>query len=791
MLKNYLKVVLRNLRQQKFYSIIVMSGLVIGFTFFILGNLYVNFHFSFDQFHQDIERIYLLTRIIPSKNMDERHSFFIDSPVSPLIEQQFPEIEKAIRFIPLSRKIVRYKEKIFNEDKLYITDENFFDFFSLKLLKGNPTEVLKEPNSVVLTVTTAKKYFGDEEPIGKTIDFVVSNISLKVTGICEDIPPNSTLNYTCLVSAATYKGLDDWGVRSTLFVKLKQDTHKENLERSLPDFTKKYTPKYYNNNERLYLFPFKDIHLNSVGFITFLGEQTESKVQFHLILGVSVFLLLIVCINFMNLSTARYLSRAKEVGLRKTLGASRQQLIYQFLGEAILLSLIALPLAIICFEIVKSTFISIIGRNIPLNLLNNPFMLIIMLGVSFLVGVFSGSYPAFFLSKFKPAQVLKGKINTNIKGAVARKILVITQFSLSLIIIVPTMVSIDQFDFLMKKDLGYNRENVITIPVRETFYNRLEPLKIELLKYPKISHLSFANSLPIKWAHEVKVRSEGFLKENALIMKGYWVSYDFIETMGMKLINGRSFSRKFNDENNFVISKTAASALGWEKPIGKTLIVEDVHIKEKKGNVIGVLEDFHFNDVFHPLSPNILILEPKRIYTMFIKVNGTIDSDIVNYIQAKWQSIFPEVPFEYSTLDHIFSESYRGLIKSTETFKIVSMIAIFISCLGLIGLSSYTIERKTKEIGIRKTLGASVSQIINMFVGEFIKFVIIANLIALPIAYFIAHWLLNWAWVYRIKLGIIYFIIAALLSLFSAFISVIPQTVKAATVNPVESLKYE
>ncbi len=418
-------------------------------------------------------------------------------------------------------------------------------------------------------------------------------------------------------------------------------------------------------------------------------------------------------------------------------------------------------------------------------------MLISILGVSFLVGILSGSYPAFFLSKFKPAEVLKGKINTRIKETIARKILVITQFSLSLIIIVPTMVIIDQFDFLMKEDLGYSRENVITIPVREALSNRMEPLKIELLKYPQISHLSFANGLPLKWTHEVKIRPEGFLKEDALIMKGYWVSYDYIKTMGMKLIKGRGFSREFNDKNNVVISKKAASALGWENPIGKPIIVKDMQFKERKGNVIGLLDDFHFNDVFHPLSPNILILEPQRIYYMFIKVNGTIDSDIVKYIQAKWQAILPGVPFEYSTLDYIFNESYRGLVKSTETFKIVSIIAVFISCLGLIGLSSYTIERKTKEIGIRKTLGASVFQIISMFVGEFIKFVVISNIVALPIAYIISHWVLNWAWVYRIKLGIIYFIIAALLSLFSAFISIIFQTVKAATANPVNSLKYE
>lgn len=789
MFKNYVTVAFRNLSQQKLYSMIIISGLVIGLTFFILGTLYVNVHYSFDQFHQDVERTYLLTRIITSNNVDERHSFYVHCPVYPLIKEQFPEIEGAINFIHLGKTIVRYKDNIFVEEKLYTTDENFFNFFSLKLIKGNPAEALKEPNSVVLTATTARKYFGDENPIGKTVDFVSSKRSFRVTGVSQDIPQNSTLDYSFLVSTTTYKWLDDWEVRSTIFVKLRRNAHLENFERKLPGFTKQYIPKYFDNKERLYLFPFKDIHLNSIGFIGPLREKTESPIQFYFIVGVSVFLLLIVCINFMNLSTARYVNRAKEIGLRKTMGATRNQLIYQFLGEAILLSFIALPLSILCFEIIKPIFISILGRNISLNLFKNPLMLIIILAVSFLVGIFSGSYPAFFLSKFKPAEVLKGKINTNIKGTMARKILVITQFSLSLIIIIPTMVSTRQFDFLMKKDLGYNRENVIMTSIWETHGDRVEPLKNELLKHPKISHVSFANGLPINWGHEVKARPEGISKENASIMKGYWVTYDFIELFKMKIIKGRSFSREFYDENSFVISKTAALAFGWENPIGKSLIVDD--IEEKKGTVIGMVDDFHFDNVFFPLSPNILILEPRWIYRMYIRVNDTISSDITNYIRAKWQTILPDVPFEYSTLDHIFKESYRGMIKSAETFKIVSIIAIFISCLGLIGLSSYTIERKTKEIGIRKTLGASVFQIINMFAAEFLKLVIISNLVALPIGYFISQWLLNWAWVDRISLGIIFFIIAALLSLLSALISVIPQTVKAATENPVKALKYE
>jgi putative ABC transport system permease protein len=786
---NYLHVALRNIRKNALYSMIIISGLVIGLTFFILGVLYVNYHFNFDKFQKDLDRIYLLTRVITSSNVKDRNSFYVHCPAYPLLKEHFPEIDEALRFIPLGRNALRWKDKTLFEDKIYAVDDNFFTFFSLKLQQGNATEVLREPNSVVLTASTARKYFGDEDPLGKTLDLVSAGRPLKVTGITEDLPLNSSLDYTLLVSASTYQWLNNWEARTLLFVKLKKDSPIESVNSRLPGFTLKYAPVYAKNNERLYLFPFKDLHFRSIDFLSPLGDKVESPVQFYFIIGVSVFLLLIVCINFMNLSTARYMNRAKEVGLRKTLGASRNQLILQFLGESILLALIALPLSILFFEILKPVFLSLIGRNIRLSLFQNPFMLILILGVTLLVGFFSGSYPALFLSRFKPIEVLKGKISTGIKGAPLRKILVVTQFLLSLVLIIPTLVIISQFDFLMKKDLGYNRENVLMVSIPDNQGPRVEVLRNELLKHPRISQVAFANGIPINWAHEVKVRGEGISKENALNMKGYWVTYDFIELFKMKIVQGRSFSREFQDKDNFVISQAAAKELGWENPLGKSLSVTDP--RNKSGTVIGVVEDFHFNNLFFPISPNILILEPRWIYRMYIRVQDANSTGIIDYIRTTWQHILPDVPFEYSTLDHIFTESYRSMIKSAETFKLVSIIAIFISCLGLIGLSSYTIERKTKEIVIRKTLGASVFQIIRLFVAEFIRLVIMANLVALPIAYFISSWFLNWAWAYRIKLGMIYFIIAALLSLVSAFISIIPQTLRAATANPAKSLKYE
>lgn len=787
MLKNYLLVSSRNIRQQKLYSIIIISGLVVGLTMFILGALFADFHFGFDQFHKDIDRTYLLTRIITSKNVDERHTFFVHSPVYSLIKEKFPEIDEAIRVIPLGRRIVHHNREVFYENEVMTADENFFSFFSFKLLMGNPEQALKAPNSVVLTKSGAKKYFGNEDPIGKILDVDIDGKkSLMVTGVTEDIPKDSTIEYSLLISAKTFNWLESWKLQTTIFVKLKKVTAPENVAGRLPQFTREHLPLYDDNNERVYLFPFENLHLGTVDFLGPYGLKTESPVQFYFVMGVAISLLLIVCINFANLSTARYMSRAKEIGLRKTMGASRQQLISQFLGEAVFLSFIAFPLSILCFEFIKPAFLSIIGTNIKLNLWQNPFMIIMIFGVSILVGIISGCYPAFFLSRFKPAEVLKGKINARMKGTAARKTMVITQFSLSVILIIGTIVIIRQFDFLLQVDLGYNRENIITLPVQEIDPQRLEPIKNELSKHPQITHISFANWVPINWAPEYKVRPEGFSNQDSFILNGYPVNYDFTETIGMKIIKGRSFSKEFKDENNFLISQSAASAFGWEDPVGKQLTVDN-----QKGKVIGMVKDFHFNHVFKTASPNLLKLETRWLYYMFVKTPDGINQDILHYIGTKWKTIFPDVPFEYSTLDHLFNEAYRRMIKSSEFFKMVSIISIFISCLGLIGLSSYTIEKKRKEIGIRKVLGASELQVINMFVTEFVKLVIISNIIAFPIAYYFAHWFLNWAWVYRINTGAFVFIITAILSLLSALVSVIPQTVKAAAANPVDVIKYE
>lgn len=787
MLKNYLKVALRNLRQQKYYTMTIILGLVIGLALFVLGVLYTNFHFTFDRFHKDLDRTYLTTRIFTSGNAGDRHTFYAHSPVYPLLKENFREIEDAVRYVPLARQIVKQEDTVFFEDKCFVVDSNFFDFFSFKLTRGNPETVLIEPDSVVITKSMAQKYYGDENPIGKTLQLSSFTSILQVTGVTEDIPKDSTIDFNFLVASSSMTELEsNWAQRSVIFVKLKKDADPAQLQAGLPEFTKNHLPKYSEKNERIDLFPFDQIHLEAIDFLGPFNYKSESSHKIYFILGVSIVLLLVVCINFMNLSTARFMLRAKEVGLRKTLGASRFQLVYQFLGESIILTALALPLAIIFFEIIKPVFINLLGGNLELSLFKNPEMLIIILAGSILFGILSGSYPAFYLSRFKPSSVFREQTQRGGKGTLARKILVISQFSMAILLIAVTLVITKQFGFLMKTDLGYNRRNIITIPVQAALKDRLEPLRNDLLKHSKIAYVSYANWVPIKWGPQFKVRPEGASENETLTMKVFPINYDFIETTGLKVLKGRTFSREFNDENNFVISKRAASQLGWQDPLGKRLTVGSW-----KGTVVGMVEDFHFSGVSHGMTPNILIMKSDWIAYMFIKLNDKMNSEIGDYLQTRWEAIVPDIPLEYSMLEDVFQESYLDLTKGTDFFGIVSLIAIFISCMGLIGLSSYTVQRKTREIGVRKVFGATTFEITKMFVFQFLKWVLISNIIALPLAYLASDWFLNVAWVNRTSLGIHFFIIASLLSFVSALASVIPQTIRAANTNPTNALKYE
>jgi len=779
MIKNYLLVALRNLNKQKAYSFINISGLAVGLSLFILAALYTDFNFSYDTFHRDSDRIYCLTRV----SNNDRHSTYTPTPMLPAMTAEIPDIKEATRLFPYGRMNVKHGEKKFYENRVWFVDSNFLTFFTFEMISGNPETALSTPNSVVITESTALKYFGDENPIGKELLFD-DHINAQVTGVTKDVPLNSSIKYEFLISLETTNWKDNWNTSCTAFLRVPQGTNISQLEELFPAFLDKHIKESPNKPKRLYLYSMVGILFRPQSMGAYCRWNTP--IQYYMITGIACALLLVVCINFMNLSTARYVNRAREVGMRKVAGAHRHQLVKQFLGESVLLSLIALPFALLLFLVMRPAFLAFLGPEIELSFRRSPLLLLYLLGVTLLTGILSGSYPAFFLSSFRPVQVLRGKLQSGRKGARGRKILVVSQFALTIVLIIFAIVIKRQFDHLVNTNLGYDRENVTVVPLDNETKERIDPLKKELLLHPQITAVCASVWLPVDWGSGSTVIPEGKDEEDAQRVNAYPVDYDFIETLDMKIVKGRAFSREYNDSSSFIISETMAQHFKWDDPLGKQITRSG-----NKGKVIGVVKDFHFNHVFMKLAPALLFMRQRNYNFVLIKTASNPDASVLQFIEDTWNKILPDLPFETYTLDYHFRWNFSSTVKGKEVLGLIGIMAVFVSCLGLLGLASYTVERRTKEIGIRKTLGASAPGVVKMLISEFVILIALSNIIAWPIAYFCSNWFLQWAWVYKTRLSIAIFIFAALLSLCTAIISVIFQTVKAAVANPAASLKYE
>jgi len=790
MIKNYIKIALRNLKRQKIYSVITMSGLVIGFAVFIFFAL-ISFSLSdFDKFHENARRIYGVVQVLPGGLEGEQHSAILPSPLLPALLEEFPEIEDGTRFFPAGRMIVGHQDKIFYEDGIRFVDPHFLSIFSFKVVIGNAEKALSEPYSLVLTEDSALKYFGDENPIGKSLT-LDNKIDVVVTGITENVPKNSSISFDFLISAETAQALygrtDDWNINNQgVFLLLSEGYEPAGLEAKLPDFINKHYELTPTSPKRLYLFPMLDFSKKSKGIECYWGSGEFSFVTLWII---AVLLLLIASINYMNLSTARYVTRANEVGMRKVVGAHRFQLIKQFLGESILISLISLPVGIVVYEVLGPVLTAYMGLDfLNLSLWDKPQIFILVLGVAALTGIFAGSYPAFYLSVFKPVQILTGKVQKGKKGGRLRKTLVVVQFSFSIILIVFTLISVRQSAHNLRVDLGFDRTGIIAVEITGEARDNLELIKTDLTRHPDIVSVSASQAVPISWDTKHPVLPEGFGEDDTLNMNTYGIDYDFIEILGIELVQGRSFSRSYSDENNFIINETAAQQLQWKDPIGKQLSFED-----QKGTVIGVAKDFHFKSIYQEhISPAVLYLEPKDLDYMLVKYSSPPRaSEVVEYIRERWKILAPDLPFEYVSLNDYFQDAYIEGDKTAEMSGVLGIMAIFLSCLGLFGLSSYAVERRFKEIGIRKVLGASVTGIIWMLIKEFLRLVVIANIIAVPIAYLMMSNMIRFIYAYPVDIGIDIFIYTVSITTLIAFITVSSQTLKAARSNPVHALKYE
>lgn len=791
MLRNYLKIAVRNLLKHKTYSFINLAGLAIGIACCVLMLLFIYEEFSYERFHVNAQRIYRVgnegqfgTEIW--KGARTSH------PLAPALRAEFPEVQQAVRFYRLPQPLVQYGDKKFVESRFFYADAAVFAVFTFPLISGDPNTALAQPYSLVLAQEMAEKYFGADDPLGQTLTIAGAG-DFQITGVLQNIPANSQLSCDFLASYETLRAQNnpnfaDWGaIVTSTYVLLPAQYQAAALEAKFPAFVAKYQTQSQGATQRLFLDPLLDLHLHS-SFNSDLGTR-GSMATIYLLAVIATFILLIACINFMNLSTARSLRRAREVGVRKVMGAQRLQLARQFLGEAVLLSFGAMLLAIPLVELLLPIFNQLVDKKLALDWSENLAAAGVFAAIGLLVGVISGSYPALALSAFQPAEVLKSQVQTRAAGSRLRQALVIVQFAISIIFIVSTMIVGAQLEFFRNKKLGFNKAQVVALRLQDRALGaRYETIKQELQQNANILSVAAASQLPGTGEGQYYYNLEG--REEAITLSTYFIDAAFIPTLGIELAAGRSFSTNVATDatSAFMINETAARQFGWKEPLGKMINWDNT----KKGPVIGVVKDFHTLSLREPIEPLVIQIFPEPIYVNYI-VARLAPHDIPStlaFIKEKWQTFDPQYPFKYSFLDEDFDRLYRAEARLAEIFSYASVLTIFIACLGLLGLASFTAEQRTKEIGVRKVLGASVAQIIVLLSRDFAKLVGVAFVVATPLAYFVMHrWLQNFA--YRTNIELQTFLWAGLLALITACLTVSYQAAKAALMNPVESLRYE
>jgi len=803
MIKNYLKIALRNIRKHKGTSLINIAGLAIGIACSILIILFVTYERSYDRFHDNADRIYRLA-VRASVGDTKINQTYSSSETFRRLLVDFPEIEKGVKFLNLGRTPVVLNERTFYESRFYAVDSPFYEIFTIPLIFGNPETVLTDPNTMVISKDTALKYFGDTDVVGKklSVDFSwgLGRIDFQITGVSENVPDNSHFHYDLLVSSASFPDfINNTGWSSNNFITyllLKEGTSKTWFDEKLKEFTRRHVgPRNYDaaiargDFWEYFLQPVAEIHLNSDLNGEF--EANGNKTYVFIFSVISVIILLIACINFMNLSTAKSSLRAREVGLRKVVGSSRKKLIGQFLSESVLLSFISLALGLVIVQILLPVYKNFIGRELHMRYFDNILVIPSLLVLGLMVGVISGSYPAFFLSSFKPVAVLRGSTSSSKGSSFLRNILVILQFSISIFLIIGTLVVFQQLKFFQNTRLGFDKEQVLVVHNPGALGSEVTAFKEALKSHSQIINVAGSNTLPGRSFSNIGFGAEGVDKSFTLNL--CICDYDFLDTLKMEMALGRFFSREFpTDSHAAILNEKAAKLLGWDNPIGKRIN----NWARERGNftVIGVIKDYHYESLHQEIRPQALFLIGgyyNRVESYIsIRLNTENVSETVKFVGNLWNDFAPDKPFEYSFLDRDYDNLYRNERQTRSLFSVFSFLAIFIACLGLFGLAAFVADRKTKEIGIRKILGSSVIKIVNDLNKSFIKWVLIANLIAWPAAwYFMNNWLRNFA--YRIDLSWWMFVLAAVLALLVALLTVSFQSIKAALKNPADALRYE
>lgn len=807
MLKNYLKVAIRNLWKNKSFSAINIFGLAIGIGTCLLITLYVLDELSFDKFNKNSARIYRANVDLKFGGADQKFAV-ASAPLAFTMVKDYPQIENAVRFRNYGPAVVKKGNQNIHEQNIIYTDSTIFDVFTIPMIAGNPKKALTEPNSVVISESIADKYFGQTNAVGKQLLFDNKKL-YAVTGVIKDIPENSHFHYDFFISLAgdPLSREDNWlSFNFNTYLLLKQGTDPKVIQAKFDEIMKKHVfPqaesimhitadefKKSGNYINLNLTPLTDIHLKSDR----IGElSANSSIQtVYIFSAIAIFILLIACVNFMNLSTARSANRAKEVGVRKVLGTQRSNLIQQFLTESVLLSLIAFIIALVISSLLLPFFNQLASKQFTLSPFAHPLLLPVLFMFAVAVGLLAGSYPALYLSAFKPIEVLKGKIGAGFKSSYFRSSLVVFQFFISIFLIISTIVIYRQLSYIQNKKLGFNKEQVLTIKNTYAIGKNLEVFKDEVLKLPGVKSATVSGYLPVPSSRsDNPFFPEGQIdNKKAVAMQNWSIDNDYIPTLGMEILKGRNFSKEYStDSNGIIINETAAHLFGYQNPIGKKIwkLVNINSGTAKNYTVIGVVKNFHFASLRENIGALCMVLD-KSTDAVSFRLSADNITGIIKNVEAVWKKLSPGEAFTYSFLNEDFNAMYTSEQRTGKIFIVFAVLAIFIACLGLLGLATYAAEQRTKEIGIRKVLGASVSNIAGMLSKDFLKLVIIAAVITFPVAGWVMNrWLQDFA--YRITISWWIFLIAGLVAVLIALIIVSFQAIKAAVSNPVKSLRTE
>jgi putative ABC transport system permease protein len=804
MLNSYFKIAWRNLMKYKFISFINLFGLTVGLTCCLLILTYIRYELSYDRYNQNADRVYRLTRDFNNENGDvSMRMATVAPPFGYYLPTDFPQIQKMTRLLDNGNTPLRYRDKLINQQNVFFADENIFDVFTIDIVKGSSKTALSDPFSVMITEENARKYFGDEDPIGKVIK-CDNQYDLKVTGVYHSFPSNAHIHPGILVSFNTLKRPGIYGeenLRSKwdnnaflTYLLLPKNYDVSRMVARFPAFIDSHMPHdrhLPSKGTKLNLQKLAYIHLYSH---TDNEEEAGSDIsRIYIFSAIALFILLIACINYMNLSTARSALRAREIGIRKVIGAGRTGLVLQFLGESVIIASVAVLLATGLLCLLLPWLSKLSGMQLSAGILWNGYIIVPLLLTPLVIGTLSGLYPALFLSAFQPLKTLKGITKTG-SSIPFQKVLVVIQFSISIILMITTMIVFEQLNFLRNKPLGYNKDQMIIVPYTYKFGNQFDAFKNELLSNPNIKNVTRSSRIPTgRLLDDMNAYtfSGDASRPVSTAIKYVAVDEHFLSTYGILIAAGRDFSAAYSaDTLSYILNESAVRAIGWKTP--QDAVGQDFKYGKEKGHVIGIVKDFNFESMHQQIVPVVFkVFPPGALYftTMSVKITGNSNAALT-HLEACWKKFLPETPFEYTFLDEKYNALYQSEQKQGTLFTIFAGIAIFIACLGLFGLSAFATSQRVSEIGIRKVLGANVESIVMLVSKDFLKLIAIAAMVAFPLAWYaMSMWLRDFA--YHVSIHWWVLLLAGLATLLVAAITISSQAIKAAVANPIKSLRNE